>query len=47
MLDGGCDRYLARRIVRMAVEDIGLADPRALPMALEAWEAYERRAAGG
>jgi putative ATPase len=43
MLDGGCDpSYLARRITRMAVEDIGLADPRALPMALEAWEAYER-----
>jgi putative ATPase len=43
MLDGGCDpAYLSRRITRMAVEDIGLADPRALPMALEAWEAYER-----
>jgi putative ATPase len=43
MLDGGCDpAYLARRITRMAVEDIGLADPRALPMALEAWETYER-----
>jgi putative ATPase len=43
MLDGGCDpAYLARRIVRMAVEDIGLADPRALPMALDAWMAYER-----
>ena len=43
MLDGGCDpAYLARRIARMSVEDIGLADPRALPMALEAWEAYER-----
>jgi putative ATPase len=43
MLDGGCDpAYLARRITRMAVEDIGLADPRALPMALEAWQAYER-----
>jgi len=43
MLDGGCDpAYLARRITRMAVEDIGLADPRALSMALEAWEAYER-----
>jgi putative ATPase len=43
MLDGGCDpAYLARRITRMAVEDIGLADPRALPLALEAWEAYER-----
>ncbi len=43
MLDGGCDpSYLARRITRMAVEDIGLADPRALTLALEAWEAYER-----
>src|SRR5690349_19148996 len=43
MPDGGCDPgYPARRITRMAVEDIGLADPRALPMALEAWEAYER-----
>jgi putative ATPase len=43
MLDGGCDpAYLARRITRMAVEDIGLGDPRALPMALEAWQAYER-----
>lgn len=43
MLDGGCDRaYLARRITRMAVEDIGLADPRALPMALDAWDTFER-----
>lgn len=43
MLDGGCDpAYLARRITRMAVEDIGLGDPRALTMALEAWQAYER-----
>ncbi len=43
MLDGGCDPgYLARRITRMAVEDIGLADPRALQMAIEAWEAYDR-----
>ena len=43
MIEGGCDpAYLARRITRMSVEDIGLADPRALPMALEAWEAYER-----
>jgi putative ATPase len=43
MLDGGADpAYLARRITRMAVEDIGLGDPRALPMALEAWEAFER-----
>lgn len=43
MLDGGCDpHYLARRLTRMAVEDIGLADPRALPMAIEAWQAYDR-----
>jgi len=43
MLDGGCDRaYLARRLTRMAVEDIGLADPRAMPMALEAWDTFER-----
>ena len=46
MLEGGCDpAYLARRITRMSVEDVGLADPRALPMALEAWEAYERMGA--
>ncbi len=43
MLDGGCDpAYVARRMVRMAVEDIGLADPRALTLALEAWQAHER-----
>jgi len=43
MLDGGADPlYLARRIVRMAVEDVGLADPRALTLALEATETYER-----
>ncbi|MEX2199353.1 MAG: recombination factor protein RarA, partial [Burkholderiales bacterium] len=43
MLDGGADpRYLARRIVRMAVEDVGLADPRALTLALEAAQTYER-----
>ncbi len=43
MLDGGADpRYLARRIVRMAVEDVGLADPRALRVALDATEVYER-----
>ena len=43
MLDGGADpRYLARRIVRMAWEDIGLADPRALQLALDAAETYER-----
>jgi len=43
MLDGGCDPlYIARRVVRMAVEDIGLADPRAFTMTLDAWEAYDR-----
>ncbi|PJJ95999.1 recombination factor protein RarA [Lysobacteraceae bacterium NML03-0222] len=43
MIDGGCDPvYLARRLTRMAVEDIGLADPRALAMATEAWDAYDR-----
>jgi putative ATPase len=43
MIDGGCDpSYVARRLVRMATEDIGLADPRALTMTLEAWAAYER-----
>ena len=43
MLDGGADpRYMARRMVRMASEDIGLADPRALRMALDAAEVYER-----
>jgi putative ATPase len=43
LLDGGCDpRYLARRVVRMASEDIGNADPRALRLALDAWESYER-----
>lgn len=43
MLDGGADpRYLARRMIRMASEDIGLADPRALRLALDASEVYER-----
>jgi putative ATPase len=43
MLDGGADpRYAARRMVRMAAEDIGLADPRALRLALDAAETYER-----
>lgn len=43
MLDGGADpRYLARRLIRMASEDIGLADPRALRIALDAAEVYER-----
>jgi len=43
MLDGGADpRYMARRLIRMAAEDIGLADPRALRMALDAADVYER-----
>ena len=43
MLDGGVDpRYVARRLIRMAAEDIGLADPRALRLALDAAEVYER-----
>jgi putative ATPase len=43
MLDGGADpRYLARRLIRMASEDIGLADPRALRLALDAADVYER-----
>lgn len=43
MIDGGCDPlYIARRVVRMASEDIGNADPRALRIALDAWETYER-----
>lgn len=43
MLDGGCDPlYIARRIIRMASEDIGNADPRALTMSLDACQAYER-----
>ena len=43
MFDGGADpRYLARRIIRMASEDVGLADPRALRLALDATEVYER-----
>ena len=43
MLSGGEDpRYIARRLTRFAVEDIGLADPDALPQSLAAWEAYER-----
>ena len=43
MLDGGADpRYMARRFIRMASEDIGLADPRALRMALDAADVYER-----
>ncbi len=43
MLDGGADpHYLARRITRMAIEDIGLADPRGLQIAIDAWQTYER-----
>jgi putative ATPase len=43
MLDGGCDPlYLARRMTRMAVEDVGLAEPRAWRMALDAWDTFER-----
>ncbi|NQD37836.1 replication-associated recombination protein A [Permianibacter sp. IMCC34836] len=43
MLDGGCDTlYIARRVVRMAVEDIGNADPRGLQLALNAWDVQER-----
>ncbi len=43
MLAGGEDpRYVARRLVRFAAEDVGLADPQALPQAIAAWEAYER-----
>ncbi len=43
MLEGGEDpRYLARRITRMAVEDVGLADPQALQQCLSAWDVYER-----
>lgn len=43
MIDGGCDPvYIARRVVRMASEDIGNADPRGLEIALNAWHTYER-----
>ena len=43
MLDGGCDPlYVARRVVRMASEDIGNADPRALTLAMQAWDVLER-----
>ena len=42
MMDGGCDgAYLCRRMTRMAVEDVGLAEPRAWRMALDAWDTYE------
>lgn len=44
MFDGGCDpAYLARRLTRMAVEDVGLADPSALEKTIAAWEAYDRQ----
>ncbi|HEX2943349.1 MAG TPA: replication-associated recombination protein A [Rhodopila sp.] len=43
MLNGGEDpRYIARRLIRFAAEDIGMADPNALPLALAGWETYER-----
>ncbi len=43
MLDGGCDPiYLARRLTRMAIEDIGLADPRAQQICLDSWDTYTR-----
>lgn len=43
MLDGGCDPlYIARRVVRIASEDIGNADPRGLELAMNAWQVYER-----
>ena len=43
MLDGGCDPlYIARRVARIASEDVGLADPRSLQLALDAWDAYHR-----
>ena len=43
MLDGGCDPlYIARRVVRMATEDIGNADPRALTISMQAWDVQER-----
>ena len=43
MLDGGCDPlYVARRLVRMASEDVGIADPRALQLTVDAWDAYRR-----
>ncbi len=43
MIDGGCDpRYIARRVLRIATEDIGIADPRALQMAQFSWDCYQR-----
>jgi len=43
MIDGGCDPvYISRRVVRMAVEDIGIADPRGLELTLNGWQTFER-----
>ena len=43
MIDGGCDpAYIARRVLRMAVEDIGIADPRGLELCLNGWQTFER-----
>jgi putative ATPase len=43
MIDGGCDpTYIARRVVRMAIEDIGIADPRGLELCLNGWQTFER-----
>ena len=43
MIDGGCDPvYIARRVVRMAIEDIGIADPRGLELCLKGWQTFER-----
>ena len=43
MIDGGCDPvYISRRVVRMAIEDIGIADPRGLDLALNGWQTFER-----
>jgi len=43
MIDGGCDPvYIARRVVRIAIEDIGIADPRGLELTLSGWQTYER-----
>lgn len=43
MIDAGCDPiYIARRVVRMAIEDIGIADPRGLELCLQAWQTFER-----
>ena len=46
MIDGGCDpNYIARRVLRMASEDIGNADPRTMQIALDSWSVYEGSAA--